>query len=888
MPRSSLRHNREIQGYDSAGETPDQHGEIGNLPQGLKVRAVALSPTGIEVTFSQCVSVGALTGIEYQINGGSWVQVTGETKMTDTVYRFVVSGISLGDTVLWRYVGGSGSIVDCNAAADVGDLQAPVTVPAVLAIDVDAPAPEGIEGQAYSHTVSSTGGWPPVGIDITSGKLPSGLSHVNGVISGTVTNAPENEAATWTATDAQSNTDADSLAIQTWDVLQITTTTLPNGYIGSAYSQQLQATGGKAPYSWLIVSGSLPAGLSMSMTGLITGTPTTEQTANFTVRAVDADSLQTDTQALSIEVVSEALPVFHAITPDAATYEMQGVLTGTGDLTEARASDLLLLDKDGIYRTFGASEPGYEGGRVVRNIQTYSDDPVTASAANPGWTRLNAGTGLPPAKSGDWVVFDPGAGGGAGDYSLLQSLIDVVTPGNTFRLSIDLEAQNACEVGILEFGEIKATTYYPLSAGERKRFSFIGVFTSNNNRIIITGDRNAGAVALKIKWQFEPVDGQSNQNPGEHVTTTTTALAKTFANQNGNTVSGNVVTEAVGAPLAEVPWLVHAPAATNDCPWSRSEFSSSGVTKVADLLGIDGTNGARSYQATTTINARVQLYGNAVNLTSQICSVVMWIKKNPGNTNDIWILINSADFNIRFNADTGIFSAPGTGVNRYEAISEGDWWKIVIESNAISATNNELFIYPSDGAVENAVTFDGVSLYKDTTLEVAKSLPPIFTAGAAVTRDVCALSFNVANHSDDQGAYYVEVTNLLPDQGAATVYGNIWTTRNSVNAGDFGYRGPINRLASFDCTTDWSTTIALALPFSDRKVGLVYSAAEGKRSAYLDGATEEESTYTSPWCSTLLNILRNNPDIGVAKIRDFRRYDVDYDTGKTIIDGLMS
>ncbi|MHC4714188.1 MAG: putative Ig domain-containing protein [Planctomycetota bacterium] len=56
----------------------------------------------------------------------------------------------------------------------------------------------------------------------------------------------------------------------------MTTASLADGQIGVAYSQTLGATGGVTPYSWSIVSGSLPAGLSLnSSTGEISGTPTT-------------------------------------------------------------------------------------------------------------------------------------------------------------------------------------------------------------------------------------------------------------------------------------------------------------------------------------------------------------------------------------------------------------------------------------------------------------------------------------------------------------------------------------------------------------------------------------------------------------------------------------
>lgn len=83
----------------------------------------------------------------------------------------------------------------------------------------------------------------------------------------------------------------------------ITTTSLPAATIGQSYGAQLGATGGSPPYTWAVMSGGLPAGLSLSSSGLISGTPSTQQTANFTVRAIDSAGNRTGAdQPLSITV----------------------------------------------------------------------------------------------------------------------------------------------------------------------------------------------------------------------------------------------------------------------------------------------------------------------------------------------------------------------------------------------------------------------------------------------------------------------------------------------------------------------------------------------------------------------------------------------------------
>ena len=90
----------------------------------------------------------------------------------------------------------------------------------------------------------------------------------------------------------------------------ITTSSLPDGKVGEAYSQTLTATG-TAPITWSI-DGGLPAGLSLNAdTGEISGTPTAEGTATFTVKATN--SAGSNTKELSI-TIAKAAPTEHTIT----------------------------------------------------------------------------------------------------------------------------------------------------------------------------------------------------------------------------------------------------------------------------------------------------------------------------------------------------------------------------------------------------------------------------------------------------------------------------------------------------------------------------------------------------------------------------------------------
>ena len=72
--------------------------------------------------------------------------------------------------------------------------------------------------------------------------------------------------------------------------LAVSTSTLPGATKSTAYNATLAASGGSTPYTWRVSAGSLPAGLTLSTAGAITGTPTTTGASTFTVEVMDSKS----------------------------------------------------------------------------------------------------------------------------------------------------------------------------------------------------------------------------------------------------------------------------------------------------------------------------------------------------------------------------------------------------------------------------------------------------------------------------------------------------------------------------------------------------------------------------------------------------------------------
>jgi len=106
-----------------------------------------------------------------------------------------------------------------------------------------------------------------------------------------------------------------SMTIVTPTAPTITTASpLPTGYLGLGYSQALAASGGWTPYTWSITSGSLPAGLSLSSAGVISGMPTAATTASFTVQVMGNDGLSS-TKNFDLTIAASLGPFFDDFDP---------------------------------------------------------------------------------------------------------------------------------------------------------------------------------------------------------------------------------------------------------------------------------------------------------------------------------------------------------------------------------------------------------------------------------------------------------------------------------------------------------------------------------------------------------------------------------------------
>jgi hypothetical protein len=172
--------------------------------------------------------------------------------------------------------------------------------------------PTGTNGQFYAQTLAATGGNPPYNWYLPNGALnfPPGLNFsTNGVLSGTPTTSGvfNFSVAAYVANPYQATTQWLSLTIAALPVDIATASPLPSATRASYYSTTLVATGGQSPYAWTLApaSPSLPAGLELSTSGVLSGTPTVSGEFSFTVRVTDFNSATRD-RSLTITISEPA------------------------------------------------------------------------------------------------------------------------------------------------------------------------------------------------------------------------------------------------------------------------------------------------------------------------------------------------------------------------------------------------------------------------------------------------------------------------------------------------------------------------------------------------------------------------------------------------------
>jgi hypothetical protein len=211
-----------------------------------------------------------------------------------------------------------------------------VTSPTSVGLLTPNPLPNGVVGVLYSYAIHVTGGTAPYTYSITAGQVPPGLTfdETTGALNGTPTTAGsfgitltvDDSGGTVTGTSGSLAARLSPRATATvtsnytigvsgpGDFQIVTGQDLPGGTLGLSYSTTLTASGGQSPYQWQLVDGTLPTGLALSSTGIISGTPAQALTAPLVIKVTD-NTGAISTGAFLLQIIDPNTPSINASAP---------------------------------------------------------------------------------------------------------------------------------------------------------------------------------------------------------------------------------------------------------------------------------------------------------------------------------------------------------------------------------------------------------------------------------------------------------------------------------------------------------------------------------------------------------------------------------------------
>lgn len=285
-------------------------------------------------------------------------------------------------------------------------------------------------GQAVTINIVASGGASPYTYAVSSGSLPTGLTlnGSTGVISGTPTTQ---QAASFTikATDAEGCTGSKPYSFNTiCPTITLSPSSISNMTAGQAQSITITSSGGTAPYTYSVTSGSLPTGLSLnSSTGVISGTPTTAQSASFTITSTDANSC-TGNRAYSFSI---------AFDTDAQAFITAASIT---DSTQQSAINTLTvgLKADGLWTKMKAVYPFVGGTAASHKFNLIN--PLDTNAAfrlvfNGGWTHTSGGA-------------QPNGSNGYANTYFIANTLSTSSNHISYYSRTDTAAGDKCEIGV--------------------------------------------------------------------------------------------------------------------------------------------------------------------------------------------------------------------------------------------------------------------------------------------------------------------------------------------------------------------------------------------------------------------------------------------------------
>ena len=333
---------------------------------------------GIRLDRLMAPAISSLIADQEQLTAGTQTRISASAADPNgdpLSYEWFATGGTLsgsGPLVSWTApVSGQGDYTITVTVRDLGGLTdgRAVTVAVTpvpvnpLAITSSNRPPGGTVQTYYAFQPAASGGTPPYRWSV-QGTLPQGLqiNATSGKIDGTPTAAGSSQ---FTLRVTDSNSPAgivERLLTITIDAapvfpLTIFSSTVPTGVVGTFYTCQLDGMGGVQPYTWGVVSGSLPSGLSLSASGLLSGMPGAGAFSTFIVRLTDSTGAKVE-------------QAFTLVINGAKFNHVQGAGLALADIDGNGRLDVIVLYVDNSYsQDYSGSNANHAYYRIGWNIQ---------------------------------------------------------------------------------------------------------------------------------------------------------------------------------------------------------------------------------------------------------------------------------------------------------------------------------------------------------------------------------------------------------------------------------------------------------------------------------------------------------------------------------------
>jgi hypothetical protein len=558
---------------------------------------------------------------------------------------------------------------------------------------------------------------------------------------------------------------------------------------------------------------------------------------------------------------------------------------GVGLPTYTRASTATVVDFEGLLKTAKSGEARFEGARRVENLVALSEDFTSVAWGKNGTASVSANTTIAPNGTQTASTLSGATDNTYASNNLVRAVNCIAS--NTYRLSIYVKSAGATTVKISlrdnGTGAIVLSSAISLD-GNWKRITLSAQVGGATPSYYLTVGSANGDVYI---WgaQAENVTGQANQAPSEYVSVGVLSApyhgagvdgVKYFPYLNGNTVSGNIVTEAQGAPIPEVDlkgYLAEGSRTNldlNSANVATGYNTTGGNTNLIanQIIAPDGTLTAGKLSETGTTATHYINSQSSIAYVSGTAYVKSVYAKAAENSK-VGMFFVSSNFSSSgrmawFNLATGTVGGAQSGVTA-SIVSVGNGWyrcSIAAIANASSSAVCGAIYLTKIGDFADSylgTAGDGVYIWGSQSEQASFASSYIPTTTAAVTRSGDALTYPAAGNVNASAiSKYVEFSVLSAN--ATTVLNindNTESNRDSFYTGfNTGY--PTQNVLSGGVA---QALITVATPYNNGVMHKLASSAVDNRFFFAGDGVQIGSTDTSgimPVGLTTINIGKSS------------------------------